>query len=223
VRKNHHIQDLILQGESQTLDFKFEIADSKKIARTLAAFANTDGGTLLIGVKDNGAIAGVRSDEEYYMLEAAAKIHCRPAIDFTVEKWTIEGKTVLEVSIKKDMENLPHMAPGKNGRWMAYIRSHDQTILANGVLMKVWRNKYKNEGVLLEFSRIEKILLAHLEKNGQITHSRFCKIAGISWKHAEDVLASLICMNILNIALSEKETLYFLHDEFQEKVNLHIS
>ena len=52
------------------LDFKFEISDSKKIARTLVAFANTDGGRLLIGVKDNGSISGIRSEEEKYMIDS---------------------------------------------------------------------------------------------------------------------------------------------------------
>ena len=66
MKRRHPIEELIAQGEHQQLDFKFEVSDSKKIARTLSAFANTDGGRLLIGVKDNGAIAGVRSDEEYY-------------------------------------------------------------------------------------------------------------------------------------------------------------
>ncbi|MCK4854687.1 MAG: ATP-binding protein, partial [Bacteroidales bacterium] len=60
------------------LDFKFEISDARKIARTLVAFSNTDGGKLLIGVKDNGKIAGIRSEEEYHMLEAAAELYCRP-------------------------------------------------------------------------------------------------------------------------------------------------
>ena len=72
--KKSYIQKLIEKGESQTLDFKFEVSDSRKIARTFSAFANTDGGTLLIGVKDNGAIAGVRTEEEYYMIEAAALV-----------------------------------------------------------------------------------------------------------------------------------------------------
>ena len=90
-----HNHRLIAEGEHQRLDFKFEIADARKIARTLVAFANTDGGRLLIGVKDNGAIAGVRSDEEYYMLEAAAGIYCKPAVSFEFKEWNINGKTVL--------------------------------------------------------------------------------------------------------------------------------
>ena len=76
-KKDNHIQNLILEGEHQMLDFKFEISDSRRIARSLAAFANTDGGRLLVGVKDNGAIAGVRSDEEIHMIQAAAEMYCR--------------------------------------------------------------------------------------------------------------------------------------------------
>ena len=73
-----YIHALIAEGEHQQQDFKFEISDARKIAKTLSAFANTDGGKLLIGVKDNGKIAGVRSDEEQYMIEAAARTLLQP-------------------------------------------------------------------------------------------------------------------------------------------------
>ena len=44
MKRRHPIEELIAQGEHQQLDFKFEVSDSKKIARTLSAFAKTDGG-----------------------------------------------------------------------------------------------------------------------------------------------------------------------------------
>ena len=47
----HHITKLIAEGEHQQLDFKFEISDAHKIARTLVAFANTGGGRLLVDRK----------------------------------------------------------------------------------------------------------------------------------------------------------------------------
>ena len=75
-----YIHTLIAEGEHQQQDFKFEISDARKIARTLSAFSNTDGGRLLIGVKDNGKIAGVRSEEEKYMIEAAAQLYCLPEV-----------------------------------------------------------------------------------------------------------------------------------------------
>ena len=70
-----YIHALIAEGEHQQQDFKFEISDARKIAKTLSAFANTDGGRLLIGVKDNGKIAGVRSEEEKYMIEDNYRPH----------------------------------------------------------------------------------------------------------------------------------------------------
>ena len=96
-----YIEKLVELGENQTQDFKFEISDSKKIARTLSAFSNTDGGKLLIGVKDNGSIAGVRSEEEKHMLEAAAEMYCQPEVALEFSEWKIDGKQVLEVDIKK--------------------------------------------------------------------------------------------------------------------------
>jgi len=50
-----YLKDLISGGEGQQLDFKYCISDSRKIARTLSAFANSGGGKLLIGVRDNGS------------------------------------------------------------------------------------------------------------------------------------------------------------------------
>ena len=72
MKKQHYIKELISQGEGVHLDFKFEISDAQKIARSLVAFANTSGGKLLIGVNDNGVIKGVLSEEEYYMIENAS-------------------------------------------------------------------------------------------------------------------------------------------------------
>ncbi len=94
-------------GENQQLDFKFEISDAKKIARTFSAFANTRGGKLLIGVKDNGKISGIRSDEEAYMAESAAHLFCKPAVPFQLKRWVVEGRCILEVEIPASTSAAP--------------------------------------------------------------------------------------------------------------------
>jgi predicted HTH transcriptional regulator len=45
------LEQLISKGEGVQLDFKQSINNQKKIARTLAAFANNRGGKLLVGVQ----------------------------------------------------------------------------------------------------------------------------------------------------------------------------
>ena len=126
-----YINDLIAQGEHQQLDFKFEINDARKIARTLSAFANTVGGKLLIGVKDNGKIAGIRSEEEYHMIEAAAQMYCKPELIFESRKWDILGKTILEVTIEISAHR-PCLAQSDDGKWLAYVRVRIRTLKRTG-------------------------------------------------------------------------------------------
>lgn len=208
---DNYIRKLIEAGENQTLDFKFAINDSRKIARTLAAFSNTDGGKLLIGVRDNGSIAGIRSDEEIYMVDTASHLFCRPEIKFTTKQHTVSGKTILEVEVMKG-ENKPYKAKNEDGQWVAYFRQHDQNLVANRVLVQVWKKETKPKGVLVKFGKSENILMDHLKKHGSITISRFRKISGTSAYRAESIFANLIIFGIIRMMASEKGVTYELNN-----------
>ena len=69
---------LIREDEHQRQDFKYRVADACKLAKSVSAFANTDGGRLLIGVRDDGNLSGVRSEEEIFMMHQAAYRYCKP-------------------------------------------------------------------------------------------------------------------------------------------------
>lgn len=206
---SRYIRQLISQGESQTLDFKYEISDASKIARSLVAFTNTDGGKLLIGVKDNGHITGIQSEEEYYMIEAAAHLYCRPEVPFTFRRWDIEGKTILEVDIPKAKKK-PFLAKMPDGKWMAFIRVNDQNLLANRVLLKVWEKETINKGTWIKYGDPEKKLLEYLRNNPHITLSKFSRIAKISLRYAEEILVNLILPGILEMEITEKSVYYRL-------------
>ena len=100
-----YLQQLISQGEGLNLDFKFAISDSRKIARSIVAFANAKGGKLLIGVKDNGVVAGIRSDEEIYMIDTALLMFCKPHIETKQKVLNYLGKEVLEVKVSNRVAN----------------------------------------------------------------------------------------------------------------------
>ena len=116
-----YIHALIAEGEHQQQDFKFEISDARKIAKTLSAFANTNGGRLLIGVKDNGKIAGVRSEEEKYMIEAAAQLYCVPEVEYSLQTYIVEGRQVLVATIE-ETPHKPVYAKDETGKPLAYLR-----------------------------------------------------------------------------------------------------
>ncbi|HNW90647.1 MAG TPA: ATP-binding protein [Bacteroidales bacterium] len=209
ILKQSHIGKLIAQGEHQCLDFKFEISDSKKIARSISAFANTDGGTLLIGVKDNGKIAGVRSDEEIYMAEAAAQMYCQPAMDLKIIQWTEEKKTVLEIIIPKLNGEICY-AQDYDGKWIAYVRVDDKNFQASPVHLRVWKRKLKSYPTHISYTEKEKKLLDHLTANPDITLKDFCTLAGIKKNSAETILVNLIMLDIIEIFYTEQAVLYRL-------------
>ncbi len=210
-KKDHHIQNLIAEGEHQMLDFKFEISDSRRIARSLAAFANTDGGRLLVGVKDNGAIAGVRSDEEIHMIQAAAEMYCQPKVEYTTEEWEINGKTVLEVIIPKDKYH-KHKAPDNQGNYKIFVRVKDENLVADSVLIKVWKSDKFAKPAKIAFTETETLLLHYLTEYGEITLQEFQQIAHINKRRAEAILADFIIVGTIELIQTNQNTVFRLSE-----------
>jgi predicted HTH transcriptional regulator len=213
---SRYLYKRIEEGEHQQQDFKYCINDSKKIAKSLVAFANTDGGRLLIGVKDNGKIAGISSDEEFYMVEAAAKIYSNPKINFATTQWQVEGKTVLEISIEPSSEK-PHFAKDESGKWLAYIRINDENFLAHKIQLEVWKKQNSLKGIYFTYSDTERKLIDFLQKNATVSFSKFMRIAQISRKETEAILSNFIVMDIIKINTSSEGTFFYLNENFDKE------
>ena len=206
-----YIQKLIDQGEHSQLDFKFEINSARKIAITLVAFANTNGGRLLIGVKDNGRITGIKSDEEYYMIESAANIFCNPVVKFESQNWSVDGKTILEIYIPP-AKSKPHFAKDDKERWMAYHRVKDQNYLANRIMLDLWRYEKLERGTLIEFTRNEDLLLNYLSQNRDVSLSKILRDSGFKRARLIELLVKLIAFDVVKMKFDEKGAIYRLND-----------
>jgi len=207
-----YLRSLIAEGEHQELDFKFEINDARKIARTLSAFSNTDGGRLLIGVKDNGRVSGVRSEEEFYMVESAASLYCKPEVRFESRNLILEGKSVLEIYIPP-VEVKPVYAKDEENRWMAYTRIADQNILASIIQLRIWKEQKKSLGKLLAFTRTEEILLNHLERKPGSSMSGIQHDTGISRKKLITLLTKLVQFDVVEMYFEEGLNLFRLKEK----------
>ena len=191
-----YIHTLIAEGEHQQQDFKFEISDARKIAKTLSAFANTEGGRLLIGVKDNGRIAGIRSEEEKYMIEAAADLYCRPTVNYHMQTYLVEGRSILMVQVEESQKK-PIYAKDESGKHLAYLRIKDENILATPIHLRVWQKSGSPVGELMEYTEREQLLLDLLEQNDQLSLNRYCRLAHLSRRAAEHLLAKFIRYGIV--------------------------
>jgi predicted HTH transcriptional regulator len=206
-----YIHQLVAEGEHDHQDFKFEISDARKIARSISAFANTGGGRLLVGVKDNGKIAGVRSEEEIYMIEAAASMYCQPQVEITTHTHIVEGRTVLKIDIE-EAGTKPVFALDEENKPKAYIRIADENILASPVHLKVWQHAKKERGALLTFTEREQNLLDILKEHELLTLNQCCKRSRTSRQTTCNLLADFIRFGLV-VSVFQGHQFYFKLNE----------
>ena len=205
IRGKFYIHSLIQEGEHEHQDFKFAVNDAAKRAHSISAFANNDGGRLLIGVKDNGNIAGIRSDEDIYVVEQAAQMYCQPPQRIEVTAFAVDGgAVVIRVEIPKS-DVRPVMSKEADGRWSAYYRVKDENIVAHPVMVKAWRHKSGRKSAVFSLTEAEASLLSYLEEWGLTTLEDYMRGAHISRPMAEDIVVNLYSAGIIDFVYSGSE------------------
>ena len=124
IRRHRRVEELLKLQESKTLEFKSSLRwnlkqdrkDDKHVThaalKTIAAFLNTEGGDLLIGVADDGRVLGIDHDrldnDDRFMLHLAQVVRNglgdRAGTCIDPKTQIAEGKTVCLVSCKRSPE-----------------------------------------------------------------------------------------------------------------------
>ncbi len=98
-----HVQELITQGEGPTIEFKKEIPSrNERFLKTVAAFANGEGGVILLGVEDGtGVIVGIEGDvnREKDKITNTIRNNVVPEPQIRVEHCEIDGKSVMAIFV----------------------------------------------------------------------------------------------------------------------------
>jgi predicted HTH transcriptional regulator len=201
------IRKLVLEGEGQHLEFKRKAAHPEKIVREFIAFANTDGGTLLIGVDDDGSIPGVKyPEEEIHVITAALQQTCRPLLVYQESVLPIsENRSVIRYDISPS-EKL-HFLNLDNKR-ETFVRMQDMSIKASAEMQEIIRRSKKKRDVRFVFGDAEKNLMGYLEQNPNITLQQYMKFSGLNRFLASRKLILLVLASVLKITASEKGDLY---------------
>lgn len=199
IRGRYYIAGLIAEGEHERQDFKYAITDACKIARSLSAFANNAGGRLLVGVKDNGVIAGVRTEEDVYVLEQAAEMYCRPALPLKVTPFLCDGGAVV---IRAEVERSPRRpvkARDEDGRWRAYYRVNDENILAPSLMVRGWVKAGSGTGELLALDGWHRKVMETVAERGPVAVDDVCAKVRCPRREAERALVSLLALSVVKL------------------------
>ena len=188
------IRRMVDEGEHVTQDFKYLISDARKIARSISAFANNRGGRLLIGVKDNGVIAGVRNEEDIYVVEQAAERYCRPAQAVDFKAYKIEGTVRVIVAEIAAAEKRPVSVVETTGELKAYYRVADENIAAHPLMVKAWQ--LAASGRLDPLSERHYALTSLLQQ-GPMTERQIALALHISQSTADALIARLAAAGLI--------------------------
>ena len=212
-----HIKDLIKHGESQNLELKLKANHPEKIVKEIVAFANTEGGNLLLGVDDNLQIKGLKFvEEEEFLLVRAIEKYCSPPIQYSIKSAVLpDSREVLVFEIPKSNTKPHYVQLGANDHEkIAYIRVKDKSLQASKEVKKFLKAEKENIGVQFTYGDKENKLMQYLEENKSITVKDFSKIAKIPLWLASKTLVLLALANVLKIIPGESA------DQFVR--NLHI-
>jgi predicted HTH transcriptional regulator len=212
------VLNLIDSGEGFHVEFKRLVTSPEKIAKSMIAFANTKGGSILFGVDDDGKIVGVESEKtEVELLEEAGKYYCDPPIAPRLEIVPFNGKDVIVAVVEESAEK-PHQYVGENedGREAkVYIRVNDKSVLASKEVVRILRDERPDgEPLQLSIGENERRLFRFLEEYERITLRQFCHLMNISERRASRILVKLVRAGVIRIHTLEKEDFYTLAYDF---------
>ena len=199
---------LIKEGEHQQQDFKYRVSDAMKLARSVSAFANTDGGRLLIGVRDDGHMSGVRSEEEIYMMHQAAYRYCRPEASIKFDTYHVEGRTIVIATVPPS-DKRPVCAIDDDGRQRAYIRIADENIVASPVHLAIWRDSQNPQGTMMTYTDSVRKLLDAMQEPRQ-SLNMIVRRAAIPRPKIISLLARLIRFNVVRWEYADQQFLFSL-------------
>lgn len=192
------VKNLADTGEGTYLEFKRTIPSAFKIAREIAAFANTKGGTVLIGVDDDKSLVGVVGyQEEEFLLDKAAREFCQPSVDIDIEIVHFGERDLLVIRVPESADKPIFVLD--DGEQTVYMREKDRNKVASKELIEIIKNKNSDKGVTFEYGPNEQKLFRYLNEYGEITVDKFAQLVDVSRNQASTTLVNLVSADILNL------------------------
>jgi predicted HTH transcriptional regulator len=202
------LRQLVRQGEGQQLEFKLKSNHPDKIMKEVVAFANSDGGKLLIGVADDKELIGLKyPDEDEYIISKSIEKFIFPKINYRLEKIRLDNEKEVLIYDILASENKPHCLDLKGipDERKIFVRSADKSIQASKEVKEILKGKKKDKGYKFAYGEKETLLMKYIDFNKEITVTKFSEVAQIPKKIASRTLVLLVLAGVLRVNPSEIE------------------
>jgi len=185
-------------GEGPQIDFKHTVNNLNKIARSIAAFANSKGGYLIIGIDDNKDILGVEIEAEKYQLNKATTNYCRPVIKLNYHILNYKAAPLLIAEVPESTSK-PHFILSENGDEKLYIRVQDNCIIADELFKKHLLSGSLNNAMQNSFvyEKVKQQVITTFKEYGIIDINTYAQISGLDNQQATRRLLDMVLSGVL--------------------------
>ena len=203
------LRSLVKTGEGTYLEFKRTLSSARKIVREIAAFANTNGGNLLVGVDDDKSLIGVSGyHEEEFVLHQAAYEMCRPAVPIQIEIiHFLADRDIMLVRVPEMEEKPIYVKKGKKKR-VVYVREKDKSVVATDQQVAILSKETSKNGVTFEYGPNEQKLFRYLKEYHKITVKDFSDLIDVTSYRASSILVNLVSAGILELYSNDSKEYY---------------
>jgi len=156
------IKTLVATGESETVEFKASLAEMTQILETISAFSNSRGGTIFVGVDDNGRVAGVHLGKK--TLEDTAnriKMNTDPPVYPSLNQSKVDGRLLLSIEIDESIDK-PVFANDRAFKRVGKTNQRISSLEIRRIASKASLDRWDSS--LCESSSIEDLDLAYVEQ-----------------------------------------------------------
>lgn len=196
------LQYEVEKGEGLHIEFKRKLPEWDKLLREVIAFANTQGGTIFIGVADHGEIFGTKDPTEIEeALRLNLPLYCRPLPTFRIETIPLNRKRAVVCVHVPPGNQKPYLAlkTPESSKGTALIRIADSSTIASQEVYEMLKYEGKERNMRVEYGDKEKLLMQYLNEHPFITVEEYSKVAGIPRHIASRTLVHLVKANVLHI------------------------
>ncbi len=176
-----------LRSEGPEVEWKVSLPARDRIANTLAAFANGCGGSLLVGVRDDGRVKGISNPPAVRgELERVNRERLSPSVPIRFRILELHGRRVLEARVERARER-PVRVFGPDGDVRVYVRELDSSRPANEDEIRLLRNKPER----VRYDPRMRRLLACVHELPRPTASDVAKASRLGLRTARPLLQNL--------------------------------
>lgn len=199
---------LLEQGEGQSVEFEKQIPSPEDLARDVVAFANSDGGKIILGLDDkNKHLTGIQFDPDFKEnIREIAEKKCSPKVPVKVSLLERGGKKIALIEVEEGEEK-----PYKTDD-ICYIRDGGESRPAKEEEERQITNPWSGKGLNKRQIRALQMIAEH----GSISNREYREAFNVSHKTAHIELTMLVDKRLLKSEGSGRSTCYILPPQKEE-------